>query len=78
MPKLVSNPARWEMRGAVLGDAQCVLGVSHLEEDHGEHGVGERPTVRCEVGVDRGAAVLEAGVEIALERLDDTEHPQGG
>jgi hypothetical protein len=64
--------------GAVLGDAQCVLGSSHLEEDHGEHGVGERPLVRCEAGVDRGAAVLEAPVEIALEHLDDTDHSQGG
>ena len=64
--------------GAILGDAQCVLGVPRLEEDHGQHGVGQRPTVRCEAGVDRRAAVLESGVEIAVEHLDDPEHPQGG
>jgi hypothetical protein len=59
-----------------LGDAQSLLGVTDVEEGHGQHGVGEYPTLGCELVVDRRPAVLEPNLDVAGERLHGPEHAQ--
>jgi hypothetical protein len=50
--------------------------VTDVEECHRQHGVGEHPTLRCELVVDRRPAMLEPNLDLAGKRLHDTQHAQ--
>ena len=71
------EPCSLRHGGAVERRAQRLLGVTDVEEDHRQHGVGERPAMGRNGVVDRGAAVIEAELELAGQRLHDAEHARG-
>jgi hypothetical protein len=62
-----------QVRVAVLGGAQDLPGSTHVEQDHRQHGVGERPPVRVRLVVDRPTRLLEPNFDLAAECLHDTE-----